>query len=190
MKRIVSLVLVCFLGVGTLCMVDILFPNLPNIILPEIAHHNTIGELPFVEAMDDGDFFEMDGDEDLTAYNCSNKAWGKCRKYCEDYLPKDLFCTSRCALPRLDYCDRLQDKQLRASATAGNFTAKWMVFMQDKCGSWACMGDEDKRRKYENEWKQEVNEEWDDKMTWLGNQGVFKKGYMNDIIILPQDVSN
>ena len=38
--------------------------KLPMIFLPKGAQHNTIGELPIVEVMDDGDFYEKDGDEE------------------------------------------------------------------------------------------------------------------------------
>ena len=35
----------------------------PQIVLPEIAHHNNLGELPIVEMADDGVFSEIDGEE-------------------------------------------------------------------------------------------------------------------------------
>jgi hypothetical protein len=38
--------------------------KMPKIVFPKAAHHNTIGELPIVEIMDDGDFYEKDGDEE------------------------------------------------------------------------------------------------------------------------------
>ncbi len=49
---------------GLLVLVSRSFPETPQISLPEAAHHNTIGELPFVEVMDDGDFYEVDGAEE------------------------------------------------------------------------------------------------------------------------------
>ena len=42
--------------------------KLPYISFPKGAQHNTFGELPIVEMADDGNFFEIDGEE----YNTKN----------------------------------------------------------------------------------------------------------------------
>lgn len=47
-----------------LCLIQLLYPKLPYIILPKGIQHNTIGELPLFEVIDDGDFYEEDGKED------------------------------------------------------------------------------------------------------------------------------
>jgi len=45
--------------------------NLPPISLPKLAQHNTFGELPIVEMMDDGVFAEVDGAEyEVNNYWC------------------------------------------------------------------------------------------------------------------------
>ena len=60
------------------CMVLISSADLPLVVLPKGAQHNTFGELPIVEILDDGDFFEIDGAEykkyKLTV-NSGGKSW-------------------------------------------------------------------------------------------------------------------
>src|SRR3990167_8794501 len=56
----IAIVFLAFIG---LALFGIYKVKVPAIILPKGAQHNTFGELPIVEAMDDGDFYERDGDE-------------------------------------------------------------------------------------------------------------------------------
>jgi len=46
-------------------MADKAGKGLAKIMLHEDFHHNNIGELPFVEVWDDGNFYEVDGQEDV-----------------------------------------------------------------------------------------------------------------------------
>ena len=71
--RILIFILLCWCVFG----LAILQPkNLPSIILPKFAQHKTIGELPFIEMMDDGDFYEMDGSE-YGYSECVKTGWKK-----------------------------------------------------------------------------------------------------------------
>jgi len=152
--------------------------SLSNIILPKSAQHNTIGELPFVEAMDDGDFYEVDGDEDLTAYNCNRIMSERCDKECSAWWKKgDKMCNARCYLGSVGRCDLLHKKQQNALLAAGSYTARWMNFMEQKCGSWAC-GSLEEMEKYGKEWDEKMKKEWKesdtkDQYIW-GNEGNFK----------------
>ena len=88
--------------------------KLPSISLPKGAQHNTFGELPVVEAMDDGDFYEKDGSEEnaraekiqekIEVYeqeyrDCLDRITGKCGEGSEDkyvykyysYLPRAVY---------------------------------------------------------------------------------------------------
>ncbi len=99
--------------------------NLPMISLPKGMQHNTVGELPLVEVMDDGDFFEKDGDEDLTPQNCHCIM----RKKCEKKYGNNSWAIAQCYLENCSYCDDLLRQQIATEATAGNWTARKMVEM-------------------------------------------------------------
>ena len=71
-----------------------------------------------------------------------------------------------------DFYEKDGEEELYAEAAAGNFTAQWLVFAKENCGSWIC--DKETNQKF----KEMKNKEWGDKMKWLGNQGIFEKGYM------------
>ncbi|HEY9874552.1 MAG TPA: hypothetical protein V6D12_14015 [Candidatus Obscuribacterales bacterium] len=81
----------------------------PPIQLPRSAQHNTLGELPVVEVMDDGDYYERDGEENFSCYErwveritevCRNKESIIERRSCieasEDVLKNLIDCTPRC----------------------------------------------------------------------------------------------
>lgn len=162
-------------GLTVLMLVCISFEKLPNIELPTFAHHNTIGELPFVEVMDDGDFYERDGDEGLTAQNCNNRISDECEYLCKKKVFKSEMCSARCYLGNLYKCDDLKEKQSQASLAAGNYTARWMNFIHEKCGSWFCGGNLEAMDKYGKEWDEKMKKEWkdndkEDKSLW-GNRG-------------------
>lgn len=61
-KIMVLSILIVF---GGLILLDTGFKKLPMISLPKGAQHNNFGELPVVEAWDDGDFYEKDGEEEI-----------------------------------------------------------------------------------------------------------------------------
>ena len=152
--------------------------NLPQIKLPKAMQHNTIGELPIVEVADDGDVYIENGDEDLTPQNCPAVVEEECRKAVKAYKYKfslldhwdSLFDKYHkkninkiveynkktggyevsCYLKALKICDELYKKQIKAQATAGNFTAKWMIFMDEKYGGWGNMPLEDKAQEIMN----------------------------------------
>lgn len=56
--------------------------DLPPITLPAEFQHKTIGELPVVEVMDDGDFYEKDGDEDKY-YDVANACYQAMSAQCD-----------------------------------------------------------------------------------------------------------
>ena len=120
---LIILVLV-FLGLSILPI------KLPSISLPKGAQHNTIGELPFVEVMDDGDFYEIDGGEggygkciesgfnkcndilekssriwtDAIESNCWNNVQESCSMSYRNELKKE------CIRPLIWYCDDMKSK--------------------------------------------------------------------------------
>jgi len=134
--------------------------------LPKGAQHNTIGELPFVEVMDDGDFYENDGDENLTVNNCNKKMMESCKG------------NAGCYLQKVKICENLQRQQTFSAIARGDFTASWLVFMEENCGSWTCNKDKNLMEETSQKFKKIKNKEWKDKIKWLGNQGKFEKGYM------------
>ena len=138
--------------------------RLPYISFPKGAQHNTFGELPIVETMDDGELFIEDGDENITIHNCNKKVMEKCKN------------NAGCYLDSVVVCDNLQKQQLYADAAAGHLTAMLIVFMEENCGNSFCGGDLKRAEEVNEEFKQRENKEMKDKMKWLGNQGSFVKG--------------
>jgi len=61
-KKILGIIILVIMAFITVFLLN---NRLPQITLPEAMHHNTIGELPFVEVMDDGNFYEVDGAEEI-----------------------------------------------------------------------------------------------------------------------------
>lgn len=57
-------------------LISYYLPDLPYITLPKGAQHNTLGELPIVEVIDDGDYNEVDGEEEPQF--CDEIAWFTC----------------------------------------------------------------------------------------------------------------
>ena len=133
--------------------------KLPSISLPKGAQHNTLGELPFVEVMDDGNFYEIDGEENDSCWEYARKEFKNIRSEVNDwykyYLKDKSFKEKLVAriglfLERIDFrvSDRLlkyyhhecieNNKYLKDLKNDNSPTAKWMVFNIESCGSWCC----------------------------------------------------
>ena len=79
MNKITLMIIVLWVSVIIYCVLP--HDKLPPISLPKGAQHNTIGELPFVEVMDDGDFYEEDGAEDWSHYDsCVGAVTSQCKE--------------------------------------------------------------------------------------------------------------
>ena len=93
MNKLTLMIIVLWVSVIIYCVLP--HDKLPPISLPKGAQHNTFGELPFVEVMDDGDFYEEDGEEyyqarwnfsfkDCISRNPDNLSKRKMREFCTD----------------------------------------------------------------------------------------------------------
>lgn len=117
--------------------------NLPPIIFPKEAQHKTIGELPIVEIMDDGDFYEKDGlenqlndegsneyDEAMNQLEAREKAYKEERVlYCKNGLKS--FCRNR----------EDEDCEQKVSRLCGNDGVPVCAALQEKFNAgayWTC----------------------------------------------------
>lgn len=84
--------------------------NLPSISLPKDAQHNTFGELPIVEVMDDGNFYEVDGQENWSYYDsCVAALNSQCGD--NDDCKKDVIkaCRRKNGIPKCDVLTKIGD---------------------------------------------------------------------------------
>ena len=132
MKGITGFIIVVVLC-ALMCIDEI--KNLPAIVLPEFMQHNTIGELPFVEVMDDGDFYEVDGEEgkhksfwcDEVGFTCNLKfgqSYGVARRIFNKKVLKTCKEARKQSQDELAFCIE-QAEDYRAKPESVSFYTDW-----------------------------------------------------------------